>query len=221
MSNEKNARKGGATRVSKIRARTTDRASQAVQEERQERILENRERATIMARALLKKWGAWIDGDDLQSIVDMALCEAAKHFRPTGATAFLSYAFYYIKGSLIQSISDARLRGVTGLRGRECEKVAYEAASTPTEVHGEHAVATSDYCPDETVMRGETRNWLAANLTQLSGLEQRVVCGVDVLEFKVAALARKLGYSRGHLSMIRQQAIRKMRSFDQDFPLAA
>ena len=57
-------------------------------EERKVLILEHRVSARRMAKRILRKWRASLHLDDLYSVVDTALCEAALRFDPERGVQF-------------------------------------------------------------------------------------------------------------------------------------
>ena len=65
--------------------------------------------------------------------------------------------------------------------------------------------------PEDETFRREMSGHCTRALARLSVMERKVVLQAVVLDFKVAPLARRLGYSRGYLFSLRQSAFLKMR----------
>ena len=77
-------------------------------EERKVLILEHRVSARRMAKSILRKWRASLHLDDLYSVVDTALCEAALRFDPERGVQFVSFLFYHLHGLLVKTITRER-----------------------------------------------------------------------------------------------------------------
>jgi len=74
--------------------------------ELQHRLIEEHQQVAIkMAQTILKSWGAYLEEDEVSSICNLSLCEAAKMFKPAIGVKFSSFLFYYLKGNLIRSVS--------------------------------------------------------------------------------------------------------------------
>ena len=73
-----------------------------------ELVLSHREAGRKVARSILRKWRANIPEDELNSMVDLALCEAAMRFDPEKGAQFLTFLFYHIRGHLIRWVTQAR-----------------------------------------------------------------------------------------------------------------
>lgn len=180
----------------------------------QERIiLAHRESARKMALKLLRRWGAQLESDEVDSIRDLALCEAAKTFSPSNGTKFVTYFFFFLKGFLIREIT----RRASGVNECPVEESEFERAASDNNMCHKDSFPM----PDDALYQSELRNKCEEALQELSPIEQKVVNHVHVLGYKVAAVARKFGYSRGHVSEIRRKAFGKLRTRLNWYPQAA
>ena len=172
-------------------------------------ILFHRSAARKMALQLLKRWGARLEMEEAGSIADLAACEAARCFNPLRGASFITYLHFYLRGFLIRELS-SRSRGefllVEEERGKATDSREMEMAEQE-----DWGFQCGSLPPDEAVYAGQVREACGRALECLSELERRIVLRVHVFDFKVAAVARQLGYSRGHVSELRRQAFMKMR----------
>src|SRR5690349_3051107 len=73
--------------------------------EREDLITSSRLKARKLGRSILRKWNARLDLQEVDSIVDLSLCEAAARFDPSVGASFLTFLFYHLRGNLIRAIS--------------------------------------------------------------------------------------------------------------------
>lgn len=190
-------------------------------------ILENRTSAQRMARSLLKRWGAFLDSEEVVSLTDLSLCEAARSFDPNRGVRFTSFLFYTLRGNLIRALTESCRRGAimtesdmqcaetgnnTNAEGGSRSRSMDQRATTGEE---------EESCPEKVTYLKELRAHCNRALNQLSQLERKIVIDVHVLDWKVARVARKIGYSRGHVSALRKDAFAKLRPMLVDYKEAA
>ena len=66
-----------------------------------ELILKSRPSAARVVGSLLRRSNCFLDRTEIQSIADIALCEAARNFDPERGNSFMSYMFLYLKGAVM------------------------------------------------------------------------------------------------------------------------
>ena len=170
---------------------------------REQMILENRKAAKHMAVSLLARWGAGLEEDEIDSIRDLALCEAAKNYRAEKGTQFLTYFHFFLRGFLIQEFRK-------------------RVSQSESDMDMEHSIqlnsAAQEFMdrggfqmPDEALYQQEIRERCEEAIEELSPIEKRVLTKVELLGCKVARVARELGYSRGYVSEVRSRACEKLR----------
>lgn len=176
-------------------------------------ILESRGIALSLAYKMLRHWGASLDQDDVTSAVDLALCTAAQRFDRNAGVAFLTFAYYSVKGELIKIIK-TQVAQSNELIGNCAASVQIAEHALPEEGFELDRMADpADLSsPEHQCFLSELREQCNAAFEKLSDLEKKVIFLADYEEMKVARVARKLAYSRGHTSMVRHRALRKMRS---------
>ena len=185
---------------------------------RQRLILENRIPGRKVARQILSRWGVHLEAEEIDSVVDLALCEAARYFRQGRGTSFLTYSYLYIKGGLARTVA-AQVKAHDSLYREPLEAVEHEHSS----VNHECANDLSSAIPtaENVVWLSELRELCSRALTLLSGLEREVLVRNCVMEEKMESIACSRGMSRGYLFAVRSSAIKKMRGDLETFKLAA
>ena len=184
-------------------------------------ILFHRAAAGKIAHQLLKRWGAGMERDEVRSIADLALCEAAKGFEPGRGASFVTYLYFYIRGFLIRELT-SRSKGEFLLKEEETERVSLSVFQEGAPDFSMHVCRQAlEHLPDEEVYVRQIREACNQALQILTEVEREIVLRVHVLDFKVAAVARQLGYSRGHVSELRRRAFTKLQHELEPFRRAA
>jgi DNA-directed RNA polymerase sigma subunit (sigma70/sigma32) len=97
------------------------------EEARTELVLTYRIKARKLARSILRKWHARLDLQEVDSIVDLSLCEAVRRYNPTKGASFMTFLFYHMRGNLIRAVTTAAtantLPSAEG-QGRQAESTA-------------------------------------------------------------------------------------------------
>jgi len=165
--------------------------------------------AKKMAQQILRSWGVNLADEEIESATGIAICQAAKRFRPSHQAKFTTYLHYFIKGALSESISFQRscsdILESHSLQSTALSEIALEEDSNEIE----SLPCKSDI--DHEVYVKEVRRECNAAIASLSNLEKVVIFEVNVLGDKVATLAFRLGYSRGYLSEVRSRAEQQLR----------
>lgn len=190
--------------------------------EREHIILENREKAFRMARRVCHSAITTLSQDEIRSISDHALCEAALRYSPMPGATFLTYVFYFIKGEVRKALF------INGHLGSEVESIHGEEREGLLEddrMEADYGLIAEEvkFSPEILTYQAQMRKSCKVALQKLSVIEQKVVLGALIGEQKMAHLAKELGYSRGHLFAIKKLAEEKMRLYlaDFDYDLAA
>jgi RNA polymerase sigma factor (sigma-70 family) len=184
----------------------------------EELVVNNRTTAQKLARSLLRRWACHMDMDEVTSIADLALCEAARRFDPTRNIQFITFLFHFVRGGLVAEIRRCRASSATIFESDLRSSAERSGTESDNRDHGAVLSAMSSETPTESVENperafylGELRSLCKEAMNELNELERTALINIHVLDEKVARLARRVGYSRGHLSMVRTNAIRKIR----------
>jgi RNA polymerase sigma factor (sigma-70 family) len=179
--------------------------------EQEQVILENRLKARTLAHSILRRWRARLDPQEVESIVDLSLCEAVRRFNKHKGAAFMTFLYYHLRGNLIRAVSIAASYtslpfadleggegGSDGLLGQHHAN-ALEVAQT---------LCNHDFIsPDEVVLKKEIAQLSLAACAELDALEREVIYRIYVQEEQLMDIAASLGYSRCHISRVKKKAL--------------
>lgn len=184
----------------------------------EELIVSHRESARKLSRSLLRSWRARLDLQELDSLVDLALCEAATRFNPRKGASFMTFLYYHLRGFLIKTIKEA-LRNTSMLVHYNdfTENVGDTRADNRNGLKvtnfNDVAQALCNYeqpSPDEIVYRNEVSKISNQACAKLDHLEKEVVYRLFVLEQSVVDIAESLNYSRCHVSRIKKKVLKQL-----------
>lgn len=178
------------------------------EEAKEKVVVRSRQKARKLARSILRRWNARLDLSEVDSIVDLSLCEAAARFSPEMGASFMTFLFYHLRGNLIRTISTAVNTNVVPLHdsdGMLDEEVAhsvvqsYEVANALT--------GTEVTRPDEILIKEEMLKLSSSARDKLDTLAQQVLQRIFVNEEQLIDIAYDLGYSRCHISRVKRRAL--------------
>lgn len=163
------------------RPKTIDRLSPEAVEARNNLIESNIPLAHKLAFNIMKRWNVKLPREEVQSIANEAICEAAARFDAARGVKFGTYLFFFIKGHLGVAVTES-------VRASKCSSVSYvpgEAIPTP--------------CEELQLKRSATK--MAQTMDSLSEFEKSVA---DYLVLndntKVNSLAEEAGRARESVS---------------------
>lgn len=181
------------------------------QQDKEELILEYRANARKLSRSILRRWHARLDLEELDSLVDLALCEAASRYNPEKGASFMTFLYYHLRGTLVRAVDAAANANVVPAADYEIDELAsgYETdAGTGAAVDIADALSNHEYqLPDEALYRKELANLSNVACSKLDELEQAVIYRLYVQEEPLVDIARSLGYSRCHISRVKKRAL--------------
>jgi len=172
-----------------------------------DRVLAERPMAHRLGWHLIRRWGLDISRDDAESMIDYALCEALSRFDETRGAEFSTYLYYVLKGELKRiRRSMVRLQACVPL-GDDHDADHDDEAFSPIP-----RVASPTPTPEQELHQLNVRTLCAKLMQNLSSVQKAVVMEAVAGDENVAGLARKLGYSRGHLSTVKSATLRSLRN---------
>lgn len=183
-------------------------------EEKNDLILENREQGQKIACSILRKWGCRIELDEVESIVDLSLCEAVKHFDPDKGTSFITFLYYHLRGNLIRTINKRATQSPLPLEftdeNLESGFIGKERINQAEafEVMGSERVTQ----PEALCEHKQLYKIAEEACNKLTDLEKQIIFNIYLQETQVTKLAKDLKYSRCHISRLKTSAIKKLRS---------
>jgi RNA polymerase sigma factor (sigma-70 family) len=181
-------------------------------------ILDHRENGRKLARSILRRWRVRMPADEIDSIVDLALCEAARRYSADKGAAFMTFFFYHLRGHLVRSVARAAQASNVFLaygqqnevETREWQHVSSEALWSFVPDHllfGQRDVET----PEHAVLRKEKIDQCRNAVTVLDDLEKEIITRSFKGEQPLVEIARTLGYSRCHISRVKKSALERLK----------
>ena len=173
-------------------------------------IVSSRGKARKLARSILRRWNARLDLNEVDSIVDLSLCEAASRFSPDMGASFMTFLFYHLRGNLIRTISTAaNTNSVPLMDGEFLGDEDFVGGVQSYEIA--NAITGSEVAkPDEILMKHEMLSLSVNARDKLDTLAKEVLERVFVKEEQLIDIAYDLGYSRCHISRVKRRALEHM-----------
>lgn len=183
---------------------------------RDQMVLDTRDQARKIARSILRKWRSRLELEEVDSIVDLSLCEAVIRFDPNRGASFVTFLYYHLRGNLIRLVSDAANQNTLPLFDREMmEGTSDLSSANPIANAIEVAAALNgqeQVLPDEEFYKKELASLSRSACKKLDLLEQEVICRVFMNEEHLFDVAENLGYSRCHISRVKRKALDTLHS---------
>ncbi len=183
----------------------------------EEYILGYREKARKLARSILRKWRAHLELDELDSVVDLSLCEAGSRFNPKLGASFMTFLFYHLRGNLIRTISIAANANSVPLYDSDGLDSIGEARDHSRGYRLIHAseIAEAVTCkdsllPDEMIAQKQLIVLSQKAYFALDSLEKEIIDRIYNREEQLLDVANSLGYSRCHISRVKRKALENM-----------
>lgn len=164
--------------------------------------------AIKIARSLLKKWRIFLPEDEINSVVGVALCEAAGRYDERKGASFPTFLYYYIKGMLVREVtartSDSQRNSVLNDEGPQWSKSSAEFMA-----NGTHELVCFN-TPEAACEKQEIVELCQRACADLPELEREIITRHFVHEHTVIAIAKDLNYSRSHVSRVKAQALARL-----------
>jgi RNA polymerase sigma factor (sigma-70 family) len=180
-------------------------------------IMKYRLKARKLGRSILRRWHARLDLEEVDSIVDLSLCETVKRFNPHKGASFMTFLFYHLKGNLVRAVSTAA--NSSAIPALNLEDFSSELGGEPQHFLGHQfralnasevadALVSEDVpMPDEVLWRKELQDKSALACEKLDLLEQEIIKRIFIQEQQIMDIAASLGYSRCHISRVKKKAL--------------
>ncbi|MCB0331754.1 MAG: sigma-70 family RNA polymerase sigma factor [Bdellovibrionales bacterium] len=179
--------------------------------EQEKLVLEFRIKARKLGRSILRKWHARLDLQEVDSVVDLSLCEAVKRFDPKKGASFMTFLYYHLKGNLIRAVSAAAQANF--IPGLDTEREAQEDTPAITALEVVEAVSGTDQRqPDELLLQKELVHLSKDACTRLDPLEKQVIERLYLQGEQLMQIANSLGYSRCHISRVKKKALEHLQN---------
>jgi RNA polymerase sigma factor (sigma-70 family) len=160
-----------------------------------------------------------MSGDEIDSIVDLALCEAAKRYSPERGASFMTFYFYHLRGHLVRSVARAAQASNVFLAfgqsaGTDTSEWRYVSSEALWGNAPEHLVfgQTDIETPENAVLRKEKIEECRQAVRQLDDLEKEIILRSFGGEQALVDIAKTLGYSRCHISRVKKSALSRLKN---------
>jgi RNA polymerase sigma factor for flagellar operon FliA len=184
--------------------------------EQEKLVLDFRVKARKLGRSILRKWHARLDLEEVDSVVDLSLCEAVRRFNPRRGASFITFLFYHLRGNLIRAVAMAAHANAVPLSEVEAREENHEQQQSFAGLtyKGANAIEIAEsLCggevpsPDEALLHKELREIGKNACLKLDALEQEVIRRIYLKEERLISIASELGYSRCHISRVKKKAL--------------
>ncbi len=181
-------------------------------------ILTHRENGRKLARSILRKWRVRMPAEEIDSIVDLGLCEAARRFSDDRGASFMTFFFYHLRGHLVRAVARATHTSSTFINiSRENGKDGVEWVAAGAE--GAWALIPDSMplghresdTPEHLVLRRERIERCQTACSKLDVLEREILDRSFATEQPLVDIAKSLGYSRCHISRVKKSALDRMK----------
>jgi RNA polymerase sigma factor (sigma-70 family) len=186
--------------------------------EYQQLIIDHRDNGRKLARSMLRKWHVRMPAEEIDSIVDLTLCEAASRFSKKFGASFMTFLFYHLRGQLVRAVSAAANSNnflVTFAQNSEMDtgdwgcsqqdfirsQLSDDLDFVPREVEN----------PESSLLAKETKEICEQACKHLDELELLVIQRSYEKEESLVDIAKSLGYSRCHISRVKKRALDKLK----------
>ncbi|MCC6954771.1 MAG: sigma-70 family RNA polymerase sigma factor [Deltaproteobacteria bacterium] len=170
-------------------------------------ITEHMESSVRIAWSMLNRWRSRIPHDEVQSIVGMALCEAAARFDKTMGVSFRTFSFYHLRGLLLREISrrigEYRFAGTV-----DDAELSVNVDHFGSDPAGWPFALVDHATPEHHVAEDQVSKVMWAACAHLDELEREVILRCFVNDQNVADIAKELGYCRCHVSRVKSRALK-------------
>lgn len=201
--------------------RAQHKGKEAISEKIEGLYLEYRGSAHKIARSILRRWNARIELEELNSLVNLALCEAASNYNETNGTSFVTFLYYHIKGHLVKYISSSIKKPIAfGTLTDVDHSTDEEKYNSPSQgkqplisqaMLEDAIMGNYTTSPDKVLLEKEISDVKDFAINLLDELEQKILRNCWSQSQSLESLAQELGYSRCHISRVKAQAIEKLK----------
>ena len=178
-------------------------------------IMKYRMKARKLGRSILRGWHSRLDIEDVDSLVDLSLCEAVRRFDPYKGASFMTFLYYHLKGNLVRAVAHAASAHSVPVFNPEDEEamkeneqfLGYQFRPLNAMEVSEALYSSDEPLPDEALWKKELQEKSAEACNKLDKLEQDIINRIFLHEEQIMEIASSLGYSRCHISRVKKRAL--------------
>lgn len=181
-----------------------------------ELAMQYRSAARKLALSMVTKWKCRLEKDELQSVIDLALCEAASRYNCAHGAAFMTFLYYHLKGKLIKTIAARADTGLVFIDDYERSRLSVYGDDESSDVRTSEwrsygNVMDIAYEPEDALYRQQLVELCLKACQRLKGIEREVIWRVYFENKELNEVTTEMGYSRGHLFRVRMRALQNIR----------
>lgn len=181
-------------------------------------ILNHRENGRKLARSILRRWRVRLPSEEIDSLVDLALCEAAPRYSSSHGASFMTFLFYHLRGHMVRAVArSAHDTNVPLAMAKAAGIDATDWAHLGTEVAisflPDYVVfgQSDNETPESLMLRQQKIDGCRDACSKLDSLEREVVLRSFDEEEPLVDIAKNLGYSRCHISRVKRSALDRLK----------
>lgn len=186
----------------------------------QDLILRHRENGRKLARSLLRRWRVRMSADEVDSVVDLTLCEAALRYCSERGASFMTFFFYHLRGHLVRTVASLAQNSNTYLNIlSDVTADTREFVRSGDDGQSSHVVDPVGFGnrdienPEHLILRKEEIERCRAACSRLDNLEREILTRSFADDEALVDIAKDLGYSRCHISRVKKTALRRLKGF--------
>lgn len=208
--------KKSSVKVMKLKAKRVAKSESLTPYQQEALVIKYRLKARKLGRSILRGWHARLDIEEVDSLVDLSLCEAVRRFNPTKGASFMTFLYYHLKGNLVRAIAySASAHSIPIYRPQEGEDAQQEPENLNSyQFRGLNSAEVADalygsdvILPDEALWKKELHCKSTEACEKLDTLERDIIRRIFVEEEQIMEIASLLGYSRCHISRVKKKAL--------------
>jgi RNA polymerase sigma factor (sigma-70 family) len=178
-------------------------------------VLEFRERGRKLARSILKGWRVVYELGEIDSLVDLSLCEAVQRFDTKRSVSFMTFFYYHLKGNLIKlvtnAVSKSKNLSAIDFSASDQADLQLKVRLLSAQEIADALTGQEDVSPDDSLLKKELERVRISACSKLGELERLVIERILINEEAVNDVASELGYSRCHISRVKGKALQVLR----------
>ncbi len=183
-----------------------------------QRIIEHREIGRKLACRLLREWRVQLNSDDLDSIVDLTICEAAGRFDEARGVRFTTFLYHYMRGNLLRTIEEiveqkraVQAAAYSASAGRN-ERFDLDDCPELSDSLDPDAMKPQGFdSPEEFMLRRERIAMVGRLCAKLNHEEQFVIAKMFFEGSSHQQIAAELGLSRRDVLALQKRAYESLR----------
>lgn len=182
-------------------------------------VLSHRENGRKLARSILRRWRVRMPGEEIDSVVDLSLCETAKRYSSDRGATFMTFFFYHLRGHLVRTVARAAqgsnvflaFAKNAGVETGDIQQLSVEVLHSyvPDYLLFQHRDGET---PENLLIRQERIDQCRTACNKLDALEKEVIDRSFGSEEALVDVAKSLGYSRCHISRVKRSALARLKN---------